>query len=687
MTRTRPAARLLKATGTLICTLLVTLGLITGPSMAQGLDISGWTIEQANSTSVYTIPSGTVLQPGGYLVLGRFADQAAFESFWGVTLGTNVVYVTNASEAPAVPMINGDETFTVKNAGGAVIDGPTPLFDLGNVSHQRNDPEAAPWTLDTDTSTPGYGVEAQDAVFSGLVISEASDGPGSGNYIYEFVELYYDADAGTGGNLAPSVSITGLDPDSPTEGDDITFTASITDSDGTISQADLYYRYDGSAFSSTAMTGTGGDTYEAVVTGVPGNVVMEYYVRAVDDDGAAATDPVDVPTTYYSVWISGSGAGSRVIVFDHSHDQDAGTSGNWRIDDNFPDPYPATPTSETSWNGQLSSWGYELYQLGYTVRSNTAAISATGLAGVDLLVIPEPQTPFTAAEIEAVRQFVYDGGSLCFIADHNSSDRNGNGWDSPSIFGGYTYPHISDPVGSDTETFCGALFGLHVHVKDEGYNGISGTYTNVNSDPQNPVIHGPYGNVASIVYHVGNTMSLWPTANSDLSEVAGLVSLDTGSYHMAAWSRYGDGKVFGYGDSSDTADGTGSETHVDNWHEADHRALFLNATMWLLDKVPVSGVDDLPAPFGVDMKLYPNPFNPQLTVAFELDNTAAVDLGVYDVAGRLVRTLHQGTLTAGPQRFTWNGRDDAGRTMGSGVYLVRINDGVSVTMKKVVLAK
>jgi len=661
--------------------LTATLGATT--AVAQ-LDVSGWTIEQANSTSVYTLPAGTVIQPGGYLVLGRFADQASFEAFWGVTLGSNVVYLTNAVSAPAVPMINGNETYTGKDGGGVAIDGPTPTFDTAFLSHQRNDPEAAPWTLDSATSTPGSGVEAPDGVFSGLVISEASDASGSGNYVYEFVELYYDADNGGGGNLAPVISGTAVSPANPAAGDNLTFSATITDSDGTVAQAQVFTRYGGSVFTALAMNDTGGGHFQATLSGLQAGT-LEYYISAQDDLGAVATDPAGAPASFYSLPVSG-GTG-KLVLFDHAHSQDAGSNGNWRIDDNYPAPLPSVPTSETSWNGQLSSWGYELYLLGHTVRSNTAPFSASGLAGVDLVIIPEPQDPFSAAEIEALRQYVFDGGSLCFIADHNSSDRNSNGWDSASIFGGYSVPHISTPIGTDTETFCGALFGLHVHVKGESPNSISGTFTNVLNDPTNPVLHGPYGDVASVVYHVGNTISLWPTANADLSQVGGLVSLDAGDPHCAAWSRYGAGKVFGYGESSDTADGTGAESHVDNWHEADHRALFLNATLWLLDKVPVSGVGDLPAPFGVALRAYPNPFNPTLTVAFELDSARDVDLAVYDIAGRRVADLHHGQLAAGPQRFVWNGSDHSGRAAASGVYLVRISDGATVNWQKVVLAK
>ena len=121
MTRTIHRDRLTRAV------VFVTIALITAgiagldDATAQGLDLGGWTIEQANSSSTYTIPSGTVIQPGGYLVLGRHADRAAFEAFHGVTLGANVIYLTNASEAPAVPMINGDEVYELYDGVAALL--------------------------------------------------------------------------------------------------------------------------------------------------------------------------------------------------------------------------------------------------------------------------------------------------------------------------------------------------------------------------------------------------------------------------------------------------------------------------------------------------------------------------------------------------------------------------------------
>src|SRR6202022_2856261 len=59
---------------------------VTVNNGGAGTDISGWTITQANATIVYTIPAGTVIPANGYVVIGRDATKAAFQTFWGVTL-------------------------------------------------------------------------------------------------------------------------------------------------------------------------------------------------------------------------------------------------------------------------------------------------------------------------------------------------------------------------------------------------------------------------------------------------------------------------------------------------------------------------------------------------------------------------------------------------------------------------
>lgn len=83
----------------------------------------------------------------------------------------------------------------------------------------------------------------------------------------------------------------------------------------------------------------------------------------------------------------------------------------------------------------------------------------------------------------------------------------------------------------------------------------------------------------------------------------------------------------------------------------------------------------------------PNPFNPQTSVRFNLVRDGVVDLAIYDLDGRLVRTLLSSLQTAGEHQATWNGRDDRGRALASGVYLVVLRGTDFVESQRVALIK
>jgi hypothetical protein len=84
---------------------------------------------------------------------------------------------------------------------------------------------------------------------------------------------------------------------------------------------------------------------------------------------------------------------------------------------------------------------------------------------------------------------------------------------------------------------------------------------------------------------------------------------------------------------------------------------------------------------------YPNPFNPQTTIAWSQAESGPVTLRVYDALGRLTRTLIDDIRRAGPHAVVWNGRTSAGRPAGSGVYFVRLETGGAVETRKIVLLK
>lgn len=83
----------------------------------------------------------------------------------------------------------------------------------------------------------------------------------------------------------------------------------------------------------------------------------------------------------------------------------------------------------------------------------------------------------------------------------------------------------------------------------------------------------------------------------------------------------------------------------------------------------------------------PNPFNPATRVRFALPAPARVRIDVVDPAGRRLRTLVDETRPAGEQAVTWDGTDDAGRALGSGVYLLRLQAGSAYDARRLVLLK
>jgi hypothetical protein len=83
----------------------------------------------------------------------------------------------------------------------------------------------------------------------------------------------------------------------------------------------------------------------------------------------------------------------------------------------------------------------------------------------------------------------------------------------------------------------------------------------------------------------------------------------------------------------------------------------------------------------------PNPFGAATTIRWVVPNDGTVTLRVFDVAGRLVRTLVNESVAAGPGAVVWDGRDGAGKRLSSGVYFYRLDAADRTVTKKSLLLK
>lgn len=114
-----------------------------------------------------------------------------------------------------------------------------------------------------------------------------------------------------------------------------------------------------------------------------------------------------------------------------------------------------------------------------------------------------------------------------------------------------------------------------------------------------------------------------------------------------------------------------------------------------IDDIVVTGVSalrinkemaEVPTQFDMHQN-YPNPFNPSTTIRFDLPTQTHVRLNIYNTNGQLVRSLVSANYNAGIHEITWDGRNNAGQTVATGLYIYRIQAGNHVKSMKMMLMK
>jgi hypothetical protein len=111
----------------------------------------------------------------------------------------------------------------------------------------------------------------------------------------------------------------------------------------------------------------------------------------------------------------------------------------------------------------------------------------------------------------------------------------------------------------------------------------------------------------------------------------------------------------------------------------------LNAGFWDGARITTE-VDDIPVAFRLRQN-YPNPFNPVTTIEFSLARGCAVNLTIYDVSGRAIRRLVHEPRPAGRYREIWDGTNERGARVATGLYFYRLEAGSFTSVKKMVFLR
>ena len=391
------------------------------------------------------------------------------------------------------------------------------------------------------------------------------------------------------------------------------------------------------------------------------------------------------------------------ILFDASH-HEMGGNADWVIDaDQWNltlQAYPCTGTSneanpqalptpaqagvtaatpETFWTGAISSWGIDLVKAGHHVETlpNGGLITfgdgtnPQDLSNYKLFIVVEPQTPFSASEKTAILAFVNAGGGLFMVADHETSDRDCDTWDSPHVF--------NDLTGATSAASAG-LFGIWFRVDGIENQGSEDWFdeavnNNVSTDPSDPIIHGPFGSGTGGLGLFGSTSMDLNSANN--ATVAAHVWRNAQTHNLSrvtfATALYGSGRVAAIGDSSPADDGTGdpSDSLHGGWDKAtggvDNREIHLNACVWLLNPVP----DTTPPAFTGGPSTTPQDCSAVVTWTTDEPASSSVSYGPTASYGSSVQTpgfSQQHSVTLGPlvPSSTYHYRAESADAFGNG---------------------
>jgi len=315
-------------------------------------------------------------------------------------------------------------------------------------------------------------------------------------------------------------------------------------------------------------------------------------------------------------------------------------SGNESNPQQFPTPDQSTVTGttlETYWKGAISSWGIDCVKQGYQVETLpyngqiTYGVSNNlqDLSRYKVFIVCEPNIVFSTTEKTAILNFVKGGGGLFMVSDHNVSDRNNDGWDSPHIW--------NDLLTNNTvET---NPFGIAFD-----YANISGVSTNISLMAKDSILNGVMGKVNEAEWFNGTTITLTPTKNASATgKIFTTGTSITGTTNvMFATARYGKGKVVAIGDSSPCDDGTGDtgDTSLYNGYWTDgagnHRPLLMNATIWLATSSAVTAINEHQAD-KTAVRVFPNPvIDGKLHLSCASTPAFA---RLTDIAGRTIKTV------------------------------------------------
>lgn len=238
--------------------------------------------------------------------------------------------------------------------------------------------------------------------------------------------------------------------------------------------------------------------------------------------------------------------------------------------------------------------------------------------------------------------------------------------------------YIQTPTGSSNIN----LGSLQQTFQDDNITAVSVSYNNTGGDVPLPVL---MSNMYTEVSAEKGVIIYWNTE----SEV------NTAGYHV--WRRsQNEGEYVRITTDLIPSMGTGSAGNPYSYSDINVeegvlyfyliQEISLSGGTEFFGPVIATGVNIIPREFDLESN-YPNPFNPETKFWFDVPEESDVTIKVYSLLGREVKTLYDGYKAAGRFELKWNGKDELGDRVSSGIYLLRMQAGTFSKVRKMTLVR
>ncbi|PJA76328.1 hypothetical protein CO151_03205 [bacterium CG_4_9_14_3_um_filter_65_15] len=431
-----------------------------------------------------------------------------------------------------------------------------------------------------------------------------------------------------GGDTLPVISSVNADNWVPEAADAVTISATIVDDFG-VNNANLYYRdSDGTipgAWSTTAMSNTSGDTWAGTIPGGHSSSQIDFYIEATDTGVQTVTQPGNAPTGFRSMAVGFT----SIYAMQYAH--------------------PDSASQSSSFNGKfLNIRGVVTVGTGDSGAASKfyvqepAVNPGSGSYAFGGVLVYETSGTFSYYRGDAValggKGSEYFGMTEFVPNNADAVYLTGFGQELPAA------PYVATNILSDQTTNLGEAWEA-VWVK---------TGPVAVTDTLGFAAYGEFD--VSSTGAQADSLTVSPTQALTYVAIPGDVVKPEGFMEYS----YGNFVIRPF---------------------ADQYLVLTGASAVEGQLPPMEKAGGLTA-------LYPNPFNPNATIKFKVNQDNLVQLNVYSIRGEKVRTLMQDALTVGDYTVHWDGKDDAGRNLASGTYFARLRIGAEVVqVRKMIMVK